>query len=212
MRILIATHRKKLSFLTGLLLLAFSQLSAQNTTPVYTKQLATFRADYITNHEVITDKNQKKFFDFYAPDLRYKVEAKLERIEDTVGIILKTSNKSKVKYFVFAKAHFLIKSQPVTLTIYQQRELTATAEYKDYLFLPFIDQTCGVETYGAGRYIDLLTTDIKNNTIIIDFNKCYNPYCAYKPIYYCPIPPKENILKLPILAGEKKFKLAVNHE
>ena len=62
-----------------------------------------------------------------------------------------------------------------------------------------------METYGGGRYIDLTITDIKNNLIELDFNKCYNPYCAYSDGYSCPIPPDENNLKIKIEAGEKKF-------
>jgi len=81
-----------------------------------------------------------------------------------------------------------------------------TEEYKNYLFLPFTDATTGVETYESGRYIDLQTGDIKNNQVVIDFNKAYNPYCAYvSGVYNCPIPPRENHLPVAILAGEKRF-------
>ena len=79
------------------------------------------------------------------------------------------------------------------------------AEYQDYLFLPFTDSTNGNETYEAGRYIDLKMTDIAGNSVIIDFNKSYNPYCAYKSGYQCPVPPAENHLKTWVRAGEKKF-------
>jgi uncharacterized protein len=78
-------------------------------------------------------------------------------------------------------------------------------EYADYLFVPFTDATTGNETYGSGRYIDLRLGDIKNNTVLLDFNKCYNPYCAYTSGYNCPIPPKENRLAVAVKAGEKVF-------
>lgn len=92
------------------------------------------------------------------------------------------------------------------MNLYQSQGLMGSNEYKNYLFLPFTDATTGVETYESGRYIDLLTTDIVNNTVTIDFNKAYNPYCAYvSDVYNCPIPPKENHLRVAIRAGEKMY-------
>jgi uncharacterized protein (DUF1684 family) len=82
----------------------------------------------------------------------------------------------------------------------------AVPEYKDHLFLPFTDLTSGEETYTAGRYIDLSFEDIIDNKVVIDFNKAYNPYCAYvSGKYNCPIPPRENTLSVAILAGEKNY-------
>jgi uncharacterized protein (DUF1684 family) len=69
----------------------------------------------------------------------------------------------------------------------------------------FTDGTSGNESYDVGRYLDFRMSDIKNNKIVIDFNKAYNPYCAYEKGYNCPIPPKENNVSMPIRAGEKKF-------
>ncbi|MEI9910512.1 MAG: DUF1684 domain-containing protein [Bacteroidota bacterium] len=79
-------------------------------------------------------------------------------------------------------------------------------EYREQLFLPFTDLTTGEETYTAGRYIDLTFNDIIGDKVVIDFNKAYNPYCAYiSGKYNCPIPPKENNLTVAILAGEKNY-------
>ncbi|WP_192347263.1 DUF1684 domain-containing protein [Algoriphagus sp. Y33] len=75
---------------------------------------------------------------------------------------------------------------------------------KPVLFLPFTDQTNGGETYGGGRYMGL--TIPTGDTIELDFNKAYNPYCAYASGYACPIPPKENDLEVPIRAGVMKSK------
>ena len=72
------------------------------------------------------------------------------------------------------------------------------------LFLAFADVTSARETYGAGRYLDI--KKIPGATSIeLDFNKAYNPYCAYNENYTCPLPPKENFLKVAILAGEKNY-------
>jgi uncharacterized protein (DUF1684 family) len=77
---------------------------------------------------------------------------------------------------------------------------------RDYLFIPFSDPTNYVTTYGGGRYMELRTGNIKKDSVIIDFNKCYNPYCAYSDGYSCPIPPDANKLPVAIQAGEMLFK------
>jgi uncharacterized protein (DUF1684 family) len=78
------------------------------------------------------------------------------------------------------------------------------SDYRDYLFLPFIDQTNGEETYGGGRYVDLRIPE--GDTLIIDFNKAYNPYCAYNKKYSCPLVPAVNELKTSVTAGVKAFR------
>ena len=83
-------------------------------------------------------------------------------------------------------------------------ELLDDEEFVDYLFLPFTDLTNGEATYAGGRYIDLAIPD--GDTLIIDFNKSYNPYCAYNKKYSCPIVPKVNHLEIDINAGVKAFK------
>ena len=74
-----------------------------------------------------------------------------------------------------------------------------------YLFVPLGDATSGFESYGGGRYMVFFIPDIKNNKVVLDFNKAYNPYCAYTTGYNCPIPPIENLLKVAITAGEKNY-------
>lgn len=75
----------------------------------------------------------------------------------------------------------------------------------DYLFIPFKDKTNGAATYGGGRYLELRMGEIIDNKVVIDFNKCYNPYCAYSEGFNCPIPPLENHLDIKIEVGEKMF-------
>jgi uncharacterized protein (DUF1684 family) len=77
------------------------------------------------------------------------------------------------------------------------------------LFMPFRDATSGQETYASGRYIEL-----KENTsgvYDLDFNRAFNPYCAYNSEFSCPVPPAENILKVPIRAGEKNYNSPDTH-
>lgn len=77
------------------------------------------------------------------------------------------------------------------------------------LFIPFRDATTGQETYGAGRYLDLLENT--SGIYDLDFNQAYNPSCAYGGDFSCPTPPEENRLLIPIRAGEKKYPLARSH-
>ena len=87
--------------------------------------------------------------------------------------------------------------------MYQNVDLNKKTGYEDYLFLPFSDLTCGKESYIGGRYVDMKIQ--KGKTWTIDFNKAYNPYCAYNYEYSCPIVPLENDLNIEILAGGNKF-------
>lgn len=71
-------------------------------------------------------------------------------------------------------------------------------------FLIFADETNGEETYGAGRFLYANKPDSSGMTIL-DFNKAYNPPCAFTPYATCPLPPKQNYLHLKIIVGEKKY-------
>ena len=71
-------------------------------------------------------------------------------------------------------------------------------------FLIFADETNGEETYGAGRFLYTALPD-SNGKVILDFNKAYNPPCAFTKYATCPLPPKDNYLHLKVTAGEKKF-------
>lgn len=74
----------------------------------------------------------------------------------------------------------------------------------DEFFIIFADETTGEETYGAGRFLYTQKPDSTNN-VILDFNKAYNPPCAFTGFATCPLPPKQNYLHLKITAGEKKY-------
>jgi uncharacterized protein (DUF1684 family) len=106
-----------------------------------------------------------------------------------------------VKYGELA---FSLNGKEFKLNIYQNLGLINKEGYEDYLFLPFLDETNGIESYGGGRYVDARIPE--GATMIIDFNKAYNPYCAYNHKYSCPIPPKENHLDIKVLAGVRYVK------
>ncbi len=195
-----------------LLLNSFGQRKATRRVSKYYVVIKEFQNKYVAKHEVVLTKN-KKYFKFFSPSSKYKVIATFTKTDDTTTVTIKTSGKKiPEKYFTrYGKLAFTIDSLQYHLTVYQSKDLVNNAEYKDYLFLPFSDKTNSNSTYGTGRYIDLLITDIKDGECIIDFNKAYNPYCAYSNDYNCPIPPKENRLPFAIEAGEMNFAKPVAH-
>jgi hypothetical protein len=170
----------------------------------YAKYITKYQQDYVINHEVVKDEG-KLCFRFFAVSGGHKVEALFTKLTDTVGFMMPTSGKEPKRYFRYGYIHFSLSGKKLKLTIFRSKDLMTDPTYKDYLFLPFTDLTSGEESYGGGRYIDLEIKDIKNGKVIIDFNKAYNPYCAYSKEYNCPVPPRENDLPVAIKAGEKDF-------
>jgi uncharacterized protein (DUF1684 family) len=144
------------------------------------------------------------FLQFYDPDSTYRVTARFEKSKSE-SFEMPTYSGVKKTYVKYGTLKFRLNGRKYSLNVYRSLSLLAIAKYKDYLFIPFKDKTNGNVSYGGGRYLDLKTTDLKDNTYVLDFNKAYNPYCAYTDGYNCPIPPSANHLTVEINAGEKKF-------
>ncbi|MEP2238243.1 MAG: DUF1684 domain-containing protein [Maribacter sp.] len=142
--------------------------------------------------------------DFFEPDTSYVIEAEFIRTPEALPFSMPTTTDRESTEVVFAIAKFSINGKTHELEIYQSPDLITQEEYEDYLFLPFTDNTNGEETYGGGRYLDLRIPD--GNTIILDFNKAYNPYCAYNKKFSCPLVPAVNNLDTEITAGVKAFE------
>jgi uncharacterized protein len=141
--------------------------------------------------------------EFYPIDLNFRVEATLLRTPDEKPFLMPTTTDRLPEYVKYGEAHFEIKGEKLKLNLYKNTVPYDDPEYINYLFLPFTDLTSGDGSYGGGRYVDAWIPE--GDTIIIDFNKAYNPYCAYNSKYSCPIPPKENDLLIRIEAGVKDF-------
>ncbi|HEX9600533.1 MAG TPA: DUF1684 domain-containing protein [Mariniflexile sp.] len=154
----------------------------------------------------LKDKDRKHFegLDFFKFDAAYVVNAKFEKSPNENPFEMKTSTERRPMYIKYGELSFELKGKHYKLNIYQNLELIEKEGYEDYLFLPFLDETNGLESYGGGRYIDARIPS--GDTMEIDFNKAYNPYCAYNDKYSCPIVPRENYLKTKIEAGVKAFK------
>jgi uncharacterized protein len=192
--------------LTAVLLLLSRLLTAQ--TPDYTGSVLDFRNNYVITHEVIKEKDRAGLT-FFPIDTSYYQATRVEKIYEAPWFAMETSGKVKKTFRVYAILHFSINGNAYNLSVYQSQQLMQTEEYKDYLFIPFTDLTNGELTYENGRYIDIKTGDLENTLFYLDFNKAYNPYCAYVTnVYNCPVPPQENRLTVAIPAGEKKYSLA----
>jgi hypothetical protein len=190
-------------FLIPLALLLSLFIYSQKT---YTDSLQAYMNDYVKDHEVVKE-NDKKYLQFYPIDETYRVKAKFEKATNSEWFLMETSGHEKKMYRVYGTVSFTIHDTTARLNIYQSQSLLEDPKYKDYLLLLFTDKTSGNGSYDGGRYLDFTLKDIKKNEIVIDFNKAYNPYCAYeKDKYNCPLPPKENDLALAITAGEKNYE------
>ena len=153
----------------------------------------------------LPDRYRKDFegLEFYDPDTNYRVMAFLERTPDAIPFLMPTTTERTSKERVYGIVHFTLAEHNLQLEIYQSPELEEE-EYKDYLFLPYTDKTNGKTTYTGGRYIDLSIPS--GDSLLIDFNKSYNPYCVYNKKYSCPLVPEVNSLDVEIKAGVKMFQ------
>ncbi|MDQ6844094.1 MAG: DUF1684 domain-containing protein [Bacteroidota bacterium] len=190
------------NFLFVLSILLFQNTVAQNKT--YRDSIISYQQNYINTHEAV-GKEDRNYIHFYGIDESYRILAAFKRIKDTKGFEMNTSSGTKKHYFVYGLLTFTLKNSLLHLYVYQSESLMKEKKYKNYLFVPFGDATSGFESYGGGRYLEFYSSDIINNSIALDFNKAYNPYCAYTTGYNCPIPPKENLLAVPVTSGEKNY-------
>lgn len=149
------------------------------------------------------DLNKFEGLDFYSISEKYIVEANFIRTKKEKAFPMKTTTSRTPIYKKYGELHFEIDGKKLKLNVYQNIELNKKPGFEAYLFLPFSDETCGKESYIGGRYVDMKIQ--KRDKWIIDFNKAYNPYCAYNYKYSCPIVPLENDLPIEINAGVKKF-------
>ena len=153
----------------------------------------------------LKDNDRKNFesLDFFKFDSTFAVSANFKRTPGEKSFKMKTTTDRRPDYVKYGELTFDLKGKSFSLNIYQNLGLTEKEGYDDYLFLPFLDETNGLESYGGGRYVDARIPE--GNTMIIDFNSAYNPYCAYNDKYSCPIVPRKNYLKTRIEAGVKAF-------
>ncbi|GAP67420.1 hypothetical protein MBSD_n2744 [Mizugakiibacter sediminis] len=136
--------------------------------------------------------------DDFPVDPSWRIEAKWIPFEPARTLEIPTVIGTVEKYPVPGKAVF--ERDGRTYEILPVIEVPGDKE----LFVIFADRTSGKETYGAARF--LYTPMPKDGRLVIDFNKAYNPPCAFTPYATCPLAPPENRLDLRVTAGEKKYR------
>ena len=147
------------------------------------------------------DRNSFTGLKYFETDVKYRVRAKLQSMESKKVVLLPTSSGNENQYLEYAWAEFELDGARNKLLLL---EVMAMGPTRGTLFLAFADETSAKETYGSGRYLEVKKVP-GASTVELDFNKAYNPYCAYAEKYECPFPPRENTLKVAIRAGEKNY-------
>lgn len=176
----------------------------QDNNTYRTAMNAEFR-DSIESPLLPEDRLFFKALDFYPIKKKYSVIALLKVTPEASPFEMPRSKGNTGTYRKYGEATFILNGQSITVCIYQYMKLMSDEKYANHLFFPFGDLTNAKTTYGSGRYIDL--TIPEGDTLIIDFNKAYNPLCAYgNSKYSCPIPPKENQIPVEIPAGMRNFR------
>ena len=199
------------SLLFAILLLLWSRLVAGQTRPdslVHRQLVQVFQQDL--NREFADPKEspltaaERQAFTtlpFYPTRYAYVVQAQLLRDSTSRPFAMETSTAARPLYRKYGELRFVLNGQAQRLSVYQSVDLLKRPGFEDYLFVPFTDLTNGHGSYGGGRYLDLRIPPAGSSGLTLDFNRAYNPSCAYNHGYSCPVPPAENRLAVAIPAG-----------
>jgi uncharacterized protein (DUF1684 family) len=205
-------HKIQLAIFISFLFFACStkkQVPASTSNSTYNQEIKQhqthYMADFIKDERAPLNEEDLKHVHFYPADESYECECNFQLTPETKPFELSTYSGKTKPFRQYGVATCKINKKETKVHLYTSLRTIAIPGYQDYLFLPFKDHTNSDETYGGGRYIDLKTGDIRDGKVTIDFNKCYNPWCAYSDGYNCPIPPIENHFDTEIKAGEKMW-------
>ena len=135
---------------------------------------------------------------WFDPDPAFRVEARLVRDEKPREEVVLSTRGNKRRALRLGRLEFTLQGKPMALTALRLLE-PGNDEASVSIF--FRDATTGKESYEVGRYIDAEAQS--GDRYVLDFNRAYNPTCAFSPLYNCPIPPRENVLPVAIRAGER---------
>ncbi|PWL31185.1 DUF1684 domain-containing protein [uncultured Roseivirga sp.] len=184
----------------------FNFLTIGESSKDYTERLEQERKDkngyMLSSNSPLIEEDKQNFtgLNYYPIDEEFKVTARIEKTNNKQPIFIESTTGEQLKYIPFATASFELKGQQHSVMLYQDWE----EKDPNKLSLMFADETSAVETYGGGRYLDVMYRN--TNSVIIDFNNAYNPFCHFNAEYSCPIPPRQNVMSIPIEAGEKIYK------
>jgi uncharacterized protein len=177
----------------------------------YQKEISLFREELNNKfadpaNSPLSDEDISSFsgLDFFPVRPAYCVEARFVMNPVPEIFEMETTTSRRPLYLKYGEVYFNIGGRDHMLEVYRPTDARKDLSVQQHLFLPFRDLTNGVETYGGGRFLDLQIP--AGETLTVDFNKAYNPYCAYNHKYSCPVPPMVNHLDIEIPAGEKNFR------
>jgi uncharacterized protein (DUF1684 family) len=172
--------------------------------PTYEEEIAGWRAEKDqfmreSPESPVPDGQRASFpaLPYFPISQEYRVPASLNVVPNDDVIEMATSTGQRRRMKRIGTLAFTLKGEPLTLTAFADANDTALLR----LFVPFGDLTNGTETYPGGRYLDLDRT--ATGIYDLDFNRAYHPFCLFNPEYDCPLPPRENRLKVPVRAGER---------
>lgn len=175
---------------------------AQKEIMVMRSALEQFRAEkdeffHFDSNSPLTPEQRKNFkpLDYYPDNPEMVLTVQLDLFPGQETIEMQTTGGEPQVYTRYGRFRFKVEGQEAELTIFASED--------GGFFLPFVDASAGVETYGAGRYLE--PEPVSANVFEIDFNLAYNPYCAYNENWSCPLTPFENRLKVAVRAGEKVY-------
>ena len=196
---------KSRKMLLTLSLIAHLQLLAQNYARNLNRERSNAKIELTHGDRAPLKSEDLIYIRHFVPDSTWILDGEVTFLSDTTSIPFATSS-GKIKYFEKrAIIRFTRDTVTFQLSAYRNIQYRGKPEYESSLFIPFTDRSNGNKTYEGGRYIDISAKEIQDGKIRIDFNLCYNPYCAYSIGYNCPVPPAENRLSIEIPVGEQAF-------
>lgn len=169
----------------------------------FQKNMNAIFKDASTSPLKANDLKDFRGLDFFKHNEDFITTAILERTPNSQWFDMKTTTDRLSKERVYGILKFKLKGESYSLKVYQSEEQLNTEGQENDLFLPFLDNTNGNTTYGGGRYMNLKIPT--GDSIQLDFNTAYNPYCAYNEKFSCPIVPRENYIDLEVTAGVKNY-------
>jgi hypothetical protein len=183
-------------------LLVLPGCGSGNDAPSYEQQITQER---VARDMEMRDKNSVipvgrrdafRGLNYFDVDSTYRYMARLERLPQPDTVRMPQSTGAIAEQIVVGEVRLPV-AGGTTLTVFRVRSGPDSGQ----LWIPFADATNGQTTYKAGRYVDL--EDAPGDSVVVDFNRAYNPTCTYNPEYACPLPPPQNHIPAPIPAGEK---------
>ncbi|MGD0588006.1 MAG: DUF1684 domain-containing protein [Thermoplasmata archaeon] len=140
---------------------------------------------------------------YYPGDPKYRVRATLKRRPTPEEVYLRTNRDNQAVMRYIGDLEFPLKGEVFHLRLYHAGEGVGAS-----VFVPFRDLTSGEDSYGPGRYLTLELNE--SDEYEVDFNRAFNPYCAYTDDFECAFPPSDNDLPVAIPAGEKAWAVDRN--